>query len=242
MGIQERKEREKEARREEIITAAEKVFFQKGLTATTMDDVAEAAELSKGTLYLYYRSKEDLYLAVTLRGLEIMYGLFQKAVATDENPVKRLLDLEEAYYAFFLHYRHYYRMMYFFENPEYHNAISQSMQDQCFLVDQKIWALVSGVIREARDAGFLHAGIDPLEAGIMLWSNANGFFRLIDRNQKYWEEAIGVNLEETLRKSSRLLLEAMMTDEALHRFPELQPYHGEMQNAAHTIQHPQNKS
>ncbi|MDL1893205.1 helix-turn-helix transcriptional regulator, partial [Sphingobacteriales bacterium CHB3] len=52
MGIIERKEREKEQRREEIVTAAEKIFFEKGLAIATMDEIAEAAELSKGTLYL----------------------------------------------------------------------------------------------------------------------------------------------------------------------------------------------
>ena len=36
----------------------------------TMDEIAEAAELSKGTLYLYYSSKEDLYLAVMMRGMD----------------------------------------------------------------------------------------------------------------------------------------------------------------------------
>ncbi|MEO8168159.1 MAG: helix-turn-helix domain-containing protein, partial [bacterium] len=60
MGIIERKEREKEHRREDIIAAAQKIFFEKGLPSATMDEIAEAAELSKGTLYLYYKSKEDL--------------------------------------------------------------------------------------------------------------------------------------------------------------------------------------
>jgi TetR/AcrR family transcriptional regulator len=50
MGITERKEREKEQRRNAIIDAAEKIFFTKGMDNSTMDDVAEEAELSKGTL------------------------------------------------------------------------------------------------------------------------------------------------------------------------------------------------
>ena len=60
MGTHERKEREKEHRREEILAAAQAVFFEKGLQNSTMDEIAERAELSKGTLYLYYKSKEDL--------------------------------------------------------------------------------------------------------------------------------------------------------------------------------------
>ena len=77
MGINERKEREKEHRREEIISSAEKVFFEKGLQTATMDEIAERAELGKSTLYLYYKSKEDLYLAVLLRGTEILLQKFE---------------------------------------------------------------------------------------------------------------------------------------------------------------------
>jgi TetR/AcrR family transcriptional regulator len=55
MGIVERKEREKEHRKEEILDAAQKVFFERGLVTATMDEIAETAELSKGTLYLYYK-------------------------------------------------------------------------------------------------------------------------------------------------------------------------------------------
>jgi TetR/AcrR family transcriptional regulator len=229
MGIQERKEREKEARREEIITAAERIFFGKGLSTSTMDDVAAAAELSKGTLYLYYRSKEDLFLAVTLRGMELMYRMFEEAVSTGENALKCLLNLEEAYYTFFHDCRKQYQMMYFFENPEFEVQISDTMRTQCLEADRKIWRLVSDTVRKAINEGYLHEQLDPLEVGIMLWSNSNGFFRLIDRDGGHWTSTMGIDLEATLRKSNGLLLEAMLTDRALKLFPELAPHHRSLQ-------------
>ena len=64
MGIQERKERERERRRQQIIVAAKKVFSEKGFNKATMDDIAGEAELSPGTLYLYFKNKEELYLVV----------------------------------------------------------------------------------------------------------------------------------------------------------------------------------
>ena len=72
MGIAERKEREKQQRREEIMQAAEEVFFSKGFEKSTMDDVAEKAELSKGTLYLYFKSKEDLHMAVARKAINLL--------------------------------------------------------------------------------------------------------------------------------------------------------------------------
>jgi AcrR family transcriptional regulator len=53
MGIQERKEREKERRRQQIMVAAKRVFSNKGFSKATMEDIAQEAELSPGTLYLF---------------------------------------------------------------------------------------------------------------------------------------------------------------------------------------------
>ena len=79
MGIAERKEREKQLRREEIVLAAEKIFFSKGFDLSTMDDIAEEAELSKGTLYLYFKSKEDLHMAVARNSIRILRAVTLKA-------------------------------------------------------------------------------------------------------------------------------------------------------------------
>ena len=59
-----RKEREKLARRQEIIAAARVVFARKGFADATLDDVAELAEFGKGTLYNYFESKEALFDSV----------------------------------------------------------------------------------------------------------------------------------------------------------------------------------
>ncbi len=105
MGIPERKEREKEHRREEIIDAAQKIFFQKGLIVATMDEIAEAAELSKGTLYLYYKSKEDLYLAVMARGIDVLYEMFRDVFSAGRPTLTSIANLGEVYYEFFKQHR-----------------------------------------------------------------------------------------------------------------------------------------
>lgn len=73
MGIQERKEREKERRRQQIMVAAKRLFIQKGFGKATMEDIAREAELSAGTLYLYFKNKNDLYASLTLRVLQYLY-------------------------------------------------------------------------------------------------------------------------------------------------------------------------
>lgn len=115
MGIQERKEREKEQRRDELLAAAQAVFFTRGLQAATMDEIAAKAEVSKGTLYLYYRSKEDLYLAVLLRGTDIMYAMFREVLTKSMPVLCKVKELAETYYRFCTSHRDYFRMLEFFE-------------------------------------------------------------------------------------------------------------------------------
>jgi AcrR family transcriptional regulator len=71
-----------EERKEQILDAAEKVFTHKGLDEARMDDIAEGTGLSKGTLYLYFKSKEDLIIAILDR---IFRGLFEQLEARKGN-------------------------------------------------------------------------------------------------------------------------------------------------------------
>jgi AcrR family transcriptional regulator len=67
--IEPRWERRKDARPGELVTAALELFVERGFSATRLDDVAKRAGVSKGTLYLYFDSKEDLFKAVVREGI-----------------------------------------------------------------------------------------------------------------------------------------------------------------------------
>lgn len=225
MGIKERRERERDARREEIISAAETVFFKRGLAEATMDEIAEAAELSKGTLYLYYKSKEDLYIAVSLRGADILHDLFETAISTDEPSIKRIANLGEAYFEYFDKHRKYFRMQHFQESPQFHSQVSPEILQVCTDNNRRVWDLVLEPIKTALDEGLLHRGLSPMEIGVMLWSNSNGMMRLIDRQDEYLKDSLGVDLVALLRKSNAFLLEAMMTEDAKKLYSSTLPYH-----------------
>ncbi|MBN1971485.1 MAG: TetR/AcrR family transcriptional regulator [Candidatus Delongbacteria bacterium] len=66
-----RKEKERELRKRNIVVAAEKLFFEKGYDKVTMDEIAQASEFSKPTLYKYFRSIEEVYLLVHMNGLKV---------------------------------------------------------------------------------------------------------------------------------------------------------------------------
>ncbi len=99
MGIRERKERERERRRQQIMVAAKRVFTEKGFSKATMEDIAKEAELSPGTLYLYFKNKDELYASLSLRILQyLLIRLEHINVETDIDALARLQALKEAMY------------------------------------------------------------------------------------------------------------------------------------------------
>lgn len=217
MSIQDRKEREKEHRREEIVRAATKVFFERGLQSATMDEIAEVAEVSKGTLYLYYKSKEDLYLAVMNIGIDLLYDMFSRTIADSPSTIETLRRFGTTYYEFFQQHRNYYRMFHFFQNPAMHKQVSPEMREICRLHNQRLWDVVITVLHRGIQEGLLRKDIAPPEMAVILWSAANAVMMQIDYQRDHWKQTLGVDLEQVLVTTNRLLIETLMTEESRHR-------------------------
>lgn len=89
-----RHRRRKEARPSELAAAALALFVEKGFAATRLDDVAARAGVSKGTLYLYFDSKEALFRAVIEDSvLPLINAIEAKVAALKDDPVRLLREL-----------------------------------------------------------------------------------------------------------------------------------------------------
>lgn len=90
-----------EFRTAEILEAARKVFAVKGVHGATVDEIADAAGVAKGTVYLYYRSKQDLYLAALKFGIAQMSSIIVEEIrkaSTVEEKLKALIAAKLAYF------------------------------------------------------------------------------------------------------------------------------------------------
>jgi AcrR family transcriptional regulator len=221
MGIVERKEREKEHRKEEILDAAQKVFFEKGLTTATMDEIAEAAELSKGTLYLYYKSKEDMYLAVMMRGMDVLYKIYEPIVSSDNSTIQKLVKFGDTYKDFFHSHRSFFRMFYFLQAPQFHKQVSEEMRQACSVENRRMWDLLIGLLRRGMEEGAFRSDLNPVEVAIILWSSATALLLRLDSEGETWKERMNIDLEHVLEISNKLLFESILTDSVRAEFAGL---------------------
>lgn len=87
-----RRERERLARREEILQAATRVFADKGFDAASMDEIAQRAEFSKGSVYAYFGSKEDLFISLVENEIDKLLEIVNSCV---ERPADHIQAVEK---------------------------------------------------------------------------------------------------------------------------------------------------
>jgi len=177
MGISARKEREKQHRRETILAAARELFFEKGYR-TTMEEIAESAELSKGTLYLYFNSKDELYISVIMEGFRILEERIEKAIKGVRGAEKRM---KAVYYAFIDHClenREYFRITQYFLTEDARRNTSDELVDAVNRYSGNILERGARIIQEGVDSGTFREDIDSGALALITWRMSTGMLDL----------------------------------------------------------------
>lgn len=99
MGIAERRKREKEMRKKQIQDAAMAVFMNKDFHSVTIEDIANKAELSPATLYLYFKNKYELYASLHLMYVEDLHDQIATVYEDDTLSVEeKIIHFKDAMY------------------------------------------------------------------------------------------------------------------------------------------------
>lgn len=175
MGIEERKEREKEKRKNQIIDAAEKVIFSKGLDQATMDEIAEEAELSKGTLYLYFKNKNELYMAIAERGSNLLNSRFAKIFTEDYNGIELIRLMGETYLDFVRNNPDYFNAFQYYESLKNVEELQESdMAQTCEENMREAMTFMIRALQIGMQDGTIDDSYNPKELAIIIWSSTRG--------------------------------------------------------------------
>ena len=204
MGSKERKEREKDRRREDILQAGIAVFVRKGLAAATMDDIARECELAKGTLYLYFTSKEQLYLTIVLRAITILSGMMNDFQGRASAPLEKLEMIGQANTHFYEENHDLFRIMTTIADHGYFTGADLAdVQNQLYRANNGIWSLITSIIADGIRRGIFRKDTDPLEIAVGLHAMSMAMTIMIDqsqRSQRFTSERSCVNFgREQLR-------------------------------------------
>lgn len=200
-----RKDREKSARKEAIIDAAEEVITLKGFKNSTMDEIAEKAELGKGTLYLYFNSKTTIYLAICDRGSKLLNQKMANVITMNIKGIEMVKEMGHVYLDFIQSNPIYFNAFNFFESSLSENklvdsAIVNDLQDH----GVEAMTYVVRALQIGMQDGTIRDSYDPKELGIIFWGASRGVIQVVymKENRKSLKVLSDVNFSlETLFNS-----------------------------------------
>lgn len=209
MGIQERKQRERERRRQQIIVAAKRVFSEKGFSKATMEDIAREAELSPGTLYLYFKNKDELYASLSLRILQYMnIRLEDVKKEKDRNAEQKIASIKEALYDVYQFDPLILINMFHLQSSETLKKLSSPLLDNISELSRNSLQILAEIFSSSPDTNRLltgqsHAVADivwSLFTGVVLWEESK---RMIDDDKDYLKNTLDIAFEIFARGLSK---------------------------------------
>lgn len=197
MGVAERREREKQERREAILAAASSVFLERGVGGATMEDIAREAELSKGALYLYFSSKDELFLAIALSALQQLaqrLAQVEHRVQADGGDGRAVCaELLRCYVQFAAENRSRFRIaMSWLSSSHQVGTDSSSFPDYQRAIQRVLHCAVRALTR-GRDEGSLQFEGSAERVAMQMWGAAVGL-ALVEQNAQEVQRRLGASV------------------------------------------------
>jgi AcrR family transcriptional regulator len=153
--IQARKERERAAREELILDHAQRILLRDGFQNLNLDELAEAIEYSKGTLYLHFKTKEDIALAVVTRALKERADLFERALQFRGRSRERARAIGFACCHFAKVYPEYYNVEMMLKSQSFWEKADEARQHQYAMQGGRCFRTMHRIVTEALQSGDL---------------------------------------------------------------------------------------
>lgn len=207
-----RRKREKARRRDDILQAAREVFFERGIHHATVDEVAEQAEVSKGTVYLYFDTKEAILAHLLLEGLEKLVSDLEAAFdpAGSRSALDRIRRLARVYLKFFQAHPSYFHLISAFDRGRFQAAVSPELYNQVLTRSLRGLEWLVRAVEQGRAEGVLRAS-DARQAASVIWAGLNGVLVLLDHPLR--REVAASDLESLYATMTDVLMQGLAADE-----------------------------
>lgn len=193
---------DKEKRQAELLETAIEVFARRGYQATTMDEIAERAGVSKGMLYIYFKNKEALFGAVFRWYGQIISDTMHTAISDVDNEIEQLLSIASVWGKIAVEHRDYVPLFLDFWAEASVKGLLSDYADDLEHMYEAYRTLISEIIERGKKNGHFKKEADARAAAYLLVGGMDGIFI-----QSWLSQPQG--LENIVNQSVRMLLDGI---------------------------------
>jgi len=204
VGLLERRGKEKDSRKKLILKSARTLFFKKGFNNVTVDEIAKSSELGKGSIYLYFNSKEEIYAQILLNDIEdfnqqVFVLLNKKKIAAD-----LLVEFSEIYVDFFFNDGELFRILMTYMLQPAKMNLTEKLNSQILTANARSIDVIGKILQLGVSSKEFPANINLKQNQNAIWGLLNGIISL------YIFSGLQIKRRERINSTIKLALEVFI--------------------------------
>ena len=217
MPTSERKKRERELRRDEILNATEQLIQHQGFETVRMDDIAARSEVSKGTLYLHFKNKVEIAVALHNRGVKSLHQELSEEIIKEGSGLDILRRMHHCFLGFAQQHPHFFKSVVYIESIGI-QAIKELKGTDTMSEIQQLDQSLFNYIRRAVQIGIQDGSIDscfkPTQVSFQIMAATRGLLQQIIFKEEglfmtAGKELDGISFEQLLEDYFAMLSRAL---------------------------------
>ena len=212
MSRQNKKENVAALHKESILAATEKLFLEKGVAATTIDDISKTSEYSRRTIYAYYESKEDILYNIILKGLTGLKDNIAEAVNQSDGFIEQYMAICKA------------MEQYQTNSPQSANSIDKmKIKDidfnsippviiKIFELGTEINSLLAVFIELGQKQDIVRSDIEAMKTVYIMWGSITSLITLVQNKGDFLEKEFSMSRENYLEYGYKQIINSILEE------------------------------
>lgn len=208
-----RKKEPRSVHRENIMSAASILFMEKGVTATSMDDIAKAAGYSKATIYVYFENKEEIVGILVLSSMKKLYDYISSALAEQETTKARYDLICHGLVQYQEEFPFYFKMVLDKINIDFESHGGLPEEIETYRIGEEINEKLKHFLLSGMEKGDLRSDLEIMPAIFNFWGMLSGVIQLAVNKEEYIKKSMGLSKRQFLEYGFSMLYDSISIKE-----------------------------
>ena len=188
-----RKKEPRSVHRENIVSAASALFMERGIAATSMDDIAKAAGYSKATLYVYFENKEEIVGILVLNSMKKLDDYISSALMQHEATKARYDFICRGLVQYQEEFPFYFKMVLDKINIDFESKDYLSEERETYQIGEEINEKIKNFLLSGMEKGDLRSDLEIMPAILNFWGMLSGIIQLAANKEEYIKKSMGLS-------------------------------------------------
>ncbi len=188
-----RKKEPKSVHRENIVSAASTLFMEKGIAATSMDNIAKSAGYSNATLYVYFENKEEIVGILVLNSMKKLYDYISSALIQHETTKARYDFICRGLVQYQEEFPFYFKMVLDKINIDFEGKEYLPEERETYQIGEEINEKIKNFLLSGMEKGDLRNDLDIMPAIFNFWGMLSGIIQLAANKEAYIKKSMGLS-------------------------------------------------